>query len=185
MADLLTDEMLLALGQEQEPSVFACIYEAFSPAVLGYLRGRGVDDPEAVTQDVFLTVLPLVGGLRGGVTGLKTLIFSIVHARSVDHHRRRNRTPALVEYQLELDGRTSHSAEDQALDSHQGAGVLSLLEVLNNDQREVLLLRVVADLPLEQVAAIMAKSVGAVKQLQRRALATLKKQPDVLERRGR
>ncbi|MDQ6754686.1 MAG: sigma-70 family RNA polymerase sigma factor [Actinomycetota bacterium] len=185
MADLLTDEMLLARGQEQESSVFAGIYEAFSPAVLGYLRGRGVDDPEAVTQDVFLAVLPMVGDLRGGVEGLKTLLFSIAHARSVDHHRRRNRAPALVEYQPELDGRTTYSAEDQALDSQHGAGVLSLLEVLNDDQREVLLLRVIADLPLDQVAAIMAKSVGAVKQLQRRALGVLQKQPEVQERRGR
>jgi RNA polymerase sigma factor (sigma-70 family) len=184
VADLLTDELLLPSGQQQESSVFAGIYRTFSPAVLGYLRGRGVDDPEAVTQDVFLAVLPMVDSIRGGIEGLKTLLFSIAHARSVDHHRRRSRTPPLVEYQPDLDARTSFSAEDQALGSQHGADVLSLLEVLNDDQREVLLLRVVADLPLDQVAAIMGKSVGAVKQLQRRALAVLKKQPEVQERRG-
>ena len=184
VADLLTDEVLLPPAQKQVESVFADIYQRFAPAVLGYLRGRGVEDPEAVTHDVFLAVLPMLEDIRGGVEGLKTLLFSMAHARSVDHYRRQSRRPALVEYKPDMDGRTTHSAEEQALGSQSGADVLSLMEVLNEDQREVLLLRVVADLPLDQVAAIMGRSVGAVKQLQRRALGVLKEQPEVKERRG-
>ena len=39
----------------------------------------------------------------------------------------------------------------------------------------MLLLRIVADLPLEQVADAVDKSVGAVKALQHRALASLRR----------
>ena len=55
-----------------------------------------------------------------------------------------------------------------------GGDVVQLLQALNPDQREVLSLRIVADLPIDQVARVMGKSEGSVKQLQRRALAKLK-----------
>jgi DNA-directed RNA polymerase specialized sigma24 family protein len=42
------------------------------------------------------------------------------------------------------------------------------------DQRSVLLLRVLADLTVEQVAAVMDRSVGSVKALQRRGLRRLR-----------
>jgi len=45
---------------------------------------------------------------------------------------------------------------------------------LPDDQRPVLLLRVLADLTVEQVAQVMGRSVGAVKALQRRGLRTLR-----------
>jgi RNA polymerase sigma-70 factor (ECF subfamily) len=46
---------------------------------------------------------------------------------------------------------------------------------LPDDQRDVLLLRIVADLTVEQVAAVLGKTVPAVKGLQRRALTTLRR----------
>ena len=51
-----------------------------------------------------------------------------------------------------------------------------MLDGLTGAQREVLLLRVVADLSLEESAAIMGKTVNTVKQLQRRALLALRAQ---------
>lgn len=56
------------------------------------------------------------------------------------------------------------------------AGAEALLEGLSEEHQEVLALRVVADLSIDQVAAIMGKSTGAIKQLQRRALQNLKAQ---------
>ncbi len=53
-----------------------------------------------------------------------------------------------------------------------------LLDGLSPDQRDVLLLRIVADLSIEDVAATLGKRRGAVKSLQHRALATLRRQLD-------
>jgi len=58
---------------------------------------------------------------------------------------------------------------------------VALLAALKTEHREVLLLRIVADLPLEQVAKVMGKSVGSVKQLQRRALLALRSHPNLVE----
>lgn len=144
-----------------------------------------MDDPEAVTQEVFIAVLPKIGSISGGEDGVRTLIYSIAHARTVDHHRRTARMPHTVEYERDLDMRLTASAEDLAVGRADTSNVLSMLSTLGDDQREVLLLRVVADLPLEQVATVMGKSVGAVKQLQRRALLTLKEHPHITDRRPR
>lgn len=172
---MITDESL-ADGRAEPHRLLRMAYGDFAPAVLGYLRSLGVDDPEAVMQDVFIAVYPRLTKVKGGVNGLRMLIFSIAHARAVDHHRRRARTPQLVEYDPTRDERTVASAEDELLRSTGRAGALALLETLAADQREVVSLRVIADLSLEQTAIVMKKSTGAVKQLQRRALLNLRDQ---------
>ncbi len=153
-------------------SLFSDAYRQLAPAVLGYLRSRGVPDPEAVTHDVFMALYPRIGSVTGGRAGLKTLVFTIAHARTVDHHRHQARAPRLVEYDPETEPRTTPSTEEVALS--QGAGILALLDGLSAEQREVIALRVIADLSLEQTATITNRSTGAVKQLQRRALLALR-----------
>jgi RNA polymerase sigma-70 factor (ECF subfamily) len=64
--------------------------------------------------------------------------------------------------------------EDEALSSLGAKQVRRLLDSLPETQRDVLMLRVVADLTVEQVATILGKSSGAVKQHQRRALNLLR-----------
>jgi RNA polymerase sigma-70 factor (ECF subfamily) len=150
------------------------VYRRLAPAVVGYLTARGVDDPEAITQDVFLALLPRLATVHGGEAGMSTLVFSIAHARSVDHHRRRTRNPVTVEYAADDDPRVTPSAEARVIDSAANSPVVAMLSTLPAEQREVLLLRIVADLPIESVATIMEKTAGAVKQLQRRALLALK-----------
>ena len=60
------------------------------------------------------------------------------------------------------------------------AAIVELLRELPADQRDVLALRVIADLSVDAVAEIIGRSPGAVKQLQRRGLLGLRRL--VLER---
>ncbi|MBO1268127.1 RNA polymerase sigma factor [Arthrobacter cavernae] len=180
MTDALTDDALRALrGRDAE--LFSAVYQAYAGQVLGYLTAKGVTDPEAVTQDVFLAVLPRIDSITGGVHGLRTFVFSVAHARMVDDHRRQSRAPEQCEFEPERDTRESSSAEAEAMDRLAPGEVMALLDILGEDQREVLTLRIVAGLTVEQVADIMGKTAGAVKQLQRRALITLREQSAVKE----
>lgn len=171
LAEQLNDDELSA-ALAGDPSGFSAVYSVISPAVLGYFRARGVDDAEALTQDVFVDVLPKLANVTGGHTGLRTFIFSVAHARLVDHHRRTERTPYLAEYDPRDDSRYTPSAEDEMLSSL--GGIADSLARLNEEQREVLVLRIIADLSIEQVARIMDKTPGAIKQLQRRGLSALR-----------
>lgn len=119
--------------------------------------------------------------MTGGAEGLRTLVFAIAHARLVDDLRRRARRGNAVSYETWHDERTTASTEDEAVDRIGAAEVQALLEELPADQRDVLVLRIVGDLSLEQTAEAIGRSTGAVKQLQRRGLLVLR---DRLQKSG-
>ncbi len=157
-----------------DPLAFRQLYDALAPKVLAYLRARGVQDPEGLTSEVFLAVYPRLPDLSGGASGLRTLVFSVAHARAVDDARREARRPTSFPYDPEFDDRTIDSAESQAVVSLEAARALELMSQLNDDQRAVVTLRIMGDLTLEQTAEVTGKTVAAVKQLQRRGLIRLR-----------
>ncbi|MGZ4591756.1 MAG: RNA polymerase sigma factor [Actinomycetes bacterium] len=159
---------------------FAELWTQLSPAVLGYLRGRGVPDAEDVTSETFLAVFARIGSFRGDASGFRSWLFTIAHHKGVDALRRgpgcHERATGDVR-----DDRIAASAEELALESLGNEQVTRLLATLTGDQAEVLLLRVVGELSLEETAVVVGKPVGAVKQLQRRGLARLRRD---IERRS-
>lgn len=150
------------------------VYQELAPRVHGYLRARGASEPEDLTSEVFLTVFSRLATVTGGAAGLRTLVFSVAHARLVDDLRRRSRRGASVPYEDWHDDRSTASSEDEAVDRIGTTEVRALLGRLPADQRDVLLLRVVGDLSVEQTAQAVGRSPGAVKQLQRRGLTALR-----------
>jgi RNA polymerase sigma factor (sigma-70 family) len=169
----ITDELVSA-AQAGDADALRVIYRELSPVVVGYLTAKGVPDPEAVTGDVFITVLKRFDAITGGAAGVRTFVMSVAHARMVDDARSRRRRPALSPYLPETDARVSESAEHVALGAMATARLVAVLDQLPAAQREVVLLRVMADLSIEQVAQIVHRSPGAVKQLQRRGLLALR-----------
>jgi RNA polymerase sigma-70 factor (ECF subfamily) len=170
----LTDE-LVAAAAAGDRDASGAVYAALAPRIFGFLRARGVDDPEGLTSEVFLQLLPRLGAVTGGAEGVRKLAFTIARARAVDALRSHARSVPVVPYEPEADVRTAASAEDAAEASFSLARVHAVLDLLPDDQRDVLILRVVADLTVEQVAAIIGRSPGAVKQLQRRGLVAIRR----------
>lgn len=150
------------------------IYRHLAPRVARYLAIRGADDPEALTNDVFLAVIPRMADLTGGASGMTALVFRIAHSRYVDDVRRRARRPVAVEYEMEADPRQTAAAETEALENLAHEAADRLIRTLKPEHAATLSLRIVSDLSLVETAAVLGKSVGAVKQLQRRALESLK-----------
>ncbi len=173
----LTDD-LVADAVNGDGDALGAIYTVLAPKVLGYLRAHGAEDPEGLTNDVFVHVLRRLGGLVGGASGLRTFVFSVAHARLVDDVRRRARRPAEHPYEPDLDDRREQSAEHAALSAPHGGPLDEMLGRLGEDQRSVITLRILGDLTIEQTAEILGKTTGAVKQLQRRGLLTLRSMMD-------
>jgi RNA polymerase sigma-70 factor (ECF subfamily) len=152
---------------EDDPSP-AQVYRALAPAVLGYLRAQRVDDPEDVLGEVFLHVARDLRKFSGDAAARRRWVFSIAHNRAMDAHRKRGRDRAIGGH--EPGDRAGAGAPDPI-----DPGLVEALDALSADQREVLVLRFVADLPLEAVAKITGRRVGAVKALQHRALENLRR----------
>lgn len=167
--------VVLAAAQTGAAWAFRIIYDEVSPGVAAYFRARGLRDVDDLTSEVFVSVFTGLGRFEGSEADLRAWTFTIARRRLVDVIRRQSRTINTVPYDVVEDRRTHGSAEDEAVLRAGDAGVLALLATLPADQRDVLALRVVADLSLEQTAGLLGKSAGAVKQLQRRALLSLRR----------
>lgn len=172
------DDELLERARGGDPEALGDLYRALAPGVLGYLQTRGAEDGEALCQEVFLQVFRRLGELHGGSAGLRTFVFSVAHARLVDEFRARARRPVLVAYEGDGDPRHAPSTEMEVIDGQAAARALDLLAGLRSDQRDVVALRIVAGLSIEETAQVLGKTPGAVKQLQRRGLIALRDHVD-------
>ena len=168
-------DALLVAAQRGEPSALGALYRDLAPAVLGYLRGRGVPDPEDVAAEAFVHLVRSIERFDGDEAGFRSFVFTIVHRRMLDAGRRARRRldEPWDTFELAPAGPVAPAAEEEALDSLAAERAMRLLDGLTDDQRSVVLLRVLADLPVAEVARVLGKEPGAVKTLQRRALASL------------
>jgi RNA polymerase sigma factor (sigma-70 family) len=162
----------------QAAPLWACTesWTTWSPRVAGYLRSRGSAAPEDLPREVFLTVFSKLPSFVGDERAFQAFIFTVAHRRLVDELRTRARRGPHVEWTSEEDPRQSSSAEHDALRGLDDTDARRLLDGLSRDQREVLVLRVFADLTIEQIAELLGKRPGAVKALQRRGLEALRKE---------
>ncbi|WP_344371481.1 sigma-70 family RNA polymerase sigma factor [Agromyces tropicus] len=151
------------------------IWNEYAPAVAAFLRARGSREPDDLTSEVFLTVFDRLSTFSGDEGDFRAFVFTIAYRRLTDELRRRGRRGESEEWHDELDDRRAPSAEQEAIARIGDAAARRLLDGLSPDQRDVMVLRVVADLTLEQAAAVLGKRTGAVKALQRRALETLRR----------
>lgn len=167
---------VLAEARAGAPSAFEAIYRDLAPSVLGYLRGQGAAEPEDLASEVFVGVVRGLDRFTGDEPAFRAWVFSIAHRRLVDERRRlarrREELTDPAEMSSFVSGALVGDAEAEALESL-GSGVGNALKALSQDQRAVVLLRILADLSVADVASILGKSQGAVKTLQRRALRSL------------
>lgn len=164
---------MLAAAQANAPWAFERLYRWLAPAVVGYARGQGIVDADDVLGDVFLRVFRSLAGFTGDETAFRSWVFRIAHNRIVDERRRDTRRGPVVPL-VTVQERSGGDVEDQALDVLGRAEVEALLAPLPRQQRDVLLLRLVAGLTVDEVASTLGATQGAVKALQRRGLQAVR-----------
>jgi RNA polymerase sigma factor (sigma-70 family) len=179
-------DAVLAAARDGAPWAFERMFTALAPAVTGYLRVQGSAEPEDLTSEVFVAILRNLRNFQGDEAGFRSWVFTIAHRRLLDERRRRARRPMpeSLTATTAAAARESPAADDVegAIDRSLGAErVRALCDRLVPDQRDVLLLRLLGDLSIEQIAGTLGKSNGAVKALQRRGLAAVGR---LLEREG-
>ena len=148
------------------------IYAELAPGVRGYLRANGASDPDDLVSETFLQVVRGLAGFEGDERAFRGFVYTIAHRRLLDEHRRRFRRPSAptAPDELALLAPPGGDVEDDAHASLDAERVRAAIDDLPPDQRAVLLLRILGDLTIEQVAEAVGKKPGAVKALQRRAL---------------
>ena len=153
---------------------FDTLFRALSGSVTAYLRARKVDDAEDLANEVFLRAFRTLSTFRGDSDRFRSWLFTIAHHAAIDDRRRFARRITQVPMVAD-NAAPGGDVEDEVFAGLADDRVRTLLDQLSPDQRDVLLLRIVADLTAEQTAATLDKSYEAVKALQRRGLASLRR----------
>lgn len=165
----------VAGARNAEQWAFATVWVEYAPAVNAFLRARGSREAEDLTSETFIAVFDRLPQFVGGEAEFRSFLFSIAYRRLVDELRLRSRRGESSEWSAGGDTRRAASAEHDALERVGDAAVRQIIESLPEDQRNVMALRIIADLSIEQISEVLDKRPGAIKALQRRALDRLRK----------
>lgn len=154
---------------------FAALYDWLGPEVKRFAIARGARDADAVTNDAFVSAFRRLADFDGGASAFRSWIYAIARNGLIDAHRAEQRRPPVAGESPAYDHERAASAEDVALACIGDPSVLALLDGLTEPQQEVIVLRVISGLSLQETADAVKRPVSAVKRLQARALDQMRR----------
>jgi RNA polymerase sigma-70 factor (ECF subfamily) len=165
------DSALAAAKTGAEWAIVA-LYREFQPFLLRYLRAQSLTDAEDLASETWLQAAARLDRFDGDEFAFRRWLFTIARRRVVDFRRRERRGRMLVGL-APVEPYAPVDPETQALAMSETEAALARIARLPADQAEIVLLRVLAGLDVENVAKIVGKRPGTVRVLQHRALKRL------------
>lgn len=172
------DARVLELARAGDTDALADLWTIYQPQLLRLLQRRGRTIAEDVASQVWIDVGRAIDRFQGDGDDFRNWIFTIAGRRAIDESRRANRQAEIVANptMTTLDRPRHADVFDASLD-----GVIALLDTLQPDVAEVVMLRVIEDLPAAQVAALTGRSEGNIRVIAHRALDRLRETLDDLD----
>ena len=143
------------------------IYTAYSGKVMGYImaRVRRRAEAEDLTADVFEKVYRKIGDYDRTKSSLSTWIFTITRNTLIDSYRRKRPTEELSEEIPDLTELDENLLQTETLQE-----LARALRGLEEELRDIVVLRYYDGKPLTEIADLMGLSYGAVKIRHQKAL---------------
>lgn len=169
----LDEATLIRQARDGDRDAFGFLYERHRATISRYVSARIRDsvDAEDLTEAIFESAWRAMGRYREQGVPFLAWLYRLAHNRVVDHYRALRPTVTLIP-------EVHESVEDPSapLDSNiDSADLLKALHALTGDQRDVIILRFIQGMSGREVAQAMDKREDAVRALQFRALATLRR----------
>jgi RNA polymerase sigma-70 factor, ECF subfamily len=171
------DERLLVQAAQRDPAKFEALYELYFERVYYFLvrRVRDRATAEDLTSEVFHKALAHLPSYEWRGAPFAAWLFRIAHNALADQYKRAAREhPSQEDQTGAIAQQELSSFEMEAIDYH--ARLFRLVDHLPAVQRQVIRERFVEQRTIREIAARLNKTEGAIKQLQLRALQTLRSQ---------
>lgn len=179
------DEVIRRAG-DGDPDALAQLWRAYNHLLLRYFRGKRMRDPDDLASTVWVEVATSLGRFQGGEHDFRRWLFTIAARRRIDDIRAIKRREAqTIRSRPAVPALQSPSAGDEADRNRSLDIALDLIATLPDDQADAVLLRVIGDLSVSEVAAIMRRREGTVRVLVHRGLKRLAEHTAVTEQRRR
>lgn len=172
----LSDLELVNQAQKGNREAIGALYDRHHLRIYRYVRSRIYDTQLAhdLTGEVFLRVVSHLDTYRATGAPFTAWLYQIARNHLANHVQKHSTQQTVPLTEVSKNG---HTAVDPAIVVEQQLereGLLAALHQLDESQREVLALRFLAGLSLQEVADTLDKSVAAVKSIQHRSLKTMK-----------
>jgi RNA polymerase sigma-70 factor (ECF subfamily) len=167
---------LVRAAQDGDRESFGRIFDEFHLPVYRYIAARleSATDAEDAAAETFAAAFVNIRHFRWRGPPFEAWLFRIARSKVVDHQRRLQRRPTSRNAgEWTLPAQTGDPSRNVVWHEEQ-AQLLAAVRRLSMDQREVVALRFFADLSVPEVAQVMGRSPGAVRQLQFRAVTALR-----------
>lgn len=173
-------ELLQRAQQSQNAEAFDGIYLLYADRVFRYLLVRlgNVEQAEEIASQVFLHLIERIQKYRiapaDNVAIFSAWLYRMTYNKMIDVIRKNRRSQHMPIDVVEnmSDGQIM---TERVIDRLESDELLQTLVLLNENQRQVLLLRFIEGYNIAETAQIIQKSEGAVKALQHRALENLRR----------
>jgi RNA polymerase sigma-70 factor, ECF subfamily len=167
----------LAHARRGDRDALAELWRIHQASLVRYLRARRTPTPDDVASQVWIDVAASLHRFEGDDDDFRRWLFTIAHRRSVDEIRRVVRRDALsVRAADVVAGADVEYDRVGALDR-----AIALVATLPDDMAEAVMLRVVNELPVADVAAVMETTDGNVRVLVHRGLSRLRRKISVTD----
>jgi RNA polymerase sigma-70 factor, ECF subfamily len=167
------DAKLIQRAKAGDPQAFSTLYDRYQPRIYRYVYFRVHDVPlaEDLTSEVFVRLVENIQAYRDAGRPFLAWLYTIARNLLTDHYRREARALLVpVDDTLLSDGVDPARHAQSSFEQQQ---LLDALAQLTDDQRQVIELKFFEEVDNTSVALLLNKTVGAVKSLQHRALASL------------
>lgn len=151
---------LLTAARDGQGWAFDALFTEWNPPITAFVRARGAPDPDDVVNEIFLGAFTSMSRFDGDESDFRAWLYRIARNKIADSYRRSARrvdTAPLV-------GTEHLPGGDVEVDADARLGVdrvERMLANLTDEQREVVLLRVVGDLTVAEIAQITGRRRGA------------------------
>ena len=187
---LVAIELLLDHAKHGQSEALSTLYHHFLPGVFGSIASRTADQSTAedLTSEVFLKMVEGIHQIKANnEAGFAAWLLQVARITVADYYRKREKQPTPVSLEATLwedDGMSDKSdviaASDPTSDPvqwsearEQWSTVVGAINMLTEEQRQVLISRLILGYDVATVAQIMGKNANAIKALQFRALQSL------------
>jgi RNA polymerase sigma-70 factor, ECF subfamily len=166
-------QSIITRAQQGDETAITTLYQTYVEKIYRYIAYRvpTTNDAEDLTGEVFVKMVEGLPNYRFTGAPFESWLYRIASARVADWYRKAKRNE-----QVELTEQLSDSKpspEESLLENVELDLLREAIKILNEEQKQVLLLRFVERKSHAEVSAIIGKSVSAIKSIQHRALTRL------------
>lgn len=173
-----TESALLERAREYDPTAIAEVYDRYSLRIYNYIYHRlgNANVAEDLTATVFVRMLEAIRSSKAWRTSFSGWLYRIAHNLVVDHFRggQSDKNVPLEDWPLASSEHPADVAERSLTQQRLRAAISQLTDA----QSLVITLKFIEGMSNAEVAGVMGKTEGAVKSLQFRGLAALRRLVD-------